>query len=95
MIAEAKVPVVRGERLDLKNGVTKEDGAIKTIRMESGTTYRGKVFIDATYEGDLMARAGVSYIVGRESSSAYDEPLAGFQPAPLRPHSRNRPARCC
>ena len=45
------------------------------------------MFIDATYEGDLMARSGVSYIVGRESHDAYGEPLAGFLPAPLRPRT--------
>jgi hypothetical protein len=79
MIAEAKVPVVRGERLDLKEGVTKEDGAITAIRMESGKAYRGKVFIDATYEGDLMAKAGVPYHVGRESNATYGETLNGVQ----------------
>ncbi|MBL7647165.1 MAG: FAD-dependent oxidoreductase [Candidatus Hydrogenedentes bacterium] len=79
MIAEAKVPVVRGERLDLKNGVKKRKGAIKSIRMESGKTYRGKVFIDATYEGDLMAKAGVPYHVGRESNATYGETLNGVQ----------------
>jgi len=79
MIAEAKVPVVRGERLELKNGVTKEDGAITAIRMESGKEYRGKVFIDATYEGDLMAEAGVPYHVGRESNATYGETLNGVQ----------------
>jgi hypothetical protein len=47
--------------------------------MESGETYRGKMFIDATYEGDLMAAAGVSYSVGRESNSQYGENLNGIQ----------------
>ena len=79
MIAEAKVPVVRGERLDLNDGVTKEGGAITSIRMESGKAYRGKVFIDATYEGDLMAKAGVPYHVGRESNATYGETLNGVQ----------------
>ncbi len=79
MIAEAKVPVVRGERLDLKDGVTKEGAAITAIRMESGKEYRGEVFIDATYEGDLMAKAGVPYHVGRESNVTYDETLNGVQ----------------
>ena len=47
--------------------------------MESGKTFRGKMFIDATYEGDLMAKAGVSYTFGRESNEVYDETLNGVQ----------------
>src|SRR3954470_22739512 len=60
MVKEAKVTVVFGQRLDLKNGVVKNGAAIGSIRMESGETYSAKVFIDGTYEGDLMAKAGVS-----------------------------------
>jgi hypothetical protein len=45
--------------------------------MESGNTYTARVFIDAGYEGDLMARAGVKYTVGREGREAYGEELAG------------------
>jgi hypothetical protein len=52
---------------------------IKSIRMLSGKTYRGKMFIDATYEGDLMAMAGVSYHVGREANSVYQETWNGIQ----------------
>ena len=44
-----------------------------------GKTFRAKVFVDATYEGDLMAAAGVSYAVGRESQAEYGELLAGAQ----------------
>ena len=47
--------------------------------MESGKVYRGKVFIDATYEGDLMAAAGVNYTVGREGNHIYKETLNGVQ----------------
>ena len=79
MIRQADVPVVYGERLDLRDGVTKKDGRILSIKMESGRIFRGKVFIDATYEGDLMARAGVSYIVGREANAVYGETLNGVQ----------------
>ncbi len=81
MIAEAKVPVVLGERLDLKKGVVKDGARITSIVMESGRAFEGKVFIDATYEGDLMARAGVRYHVGREANSVYDETLNGVQAA--------------
>ena len=78
MVEEAGVEVVRGERLDRSaGGIRKEKGKITAIKMESGKTITGKVFIDATYVGDLMAAAGVSYTVGRESSDKYDESLAG------------------
>lgn len=78
-MADAKIPVHKGERLDLKDGVRKQDGAIRSIRMESGLEFEGSVFIDATYEGDLMAKAGVSYTVGREGNDRYDETLNGVQ----------------
>jgi hypothetical protein len=79
LLREHKVPVVHGQRLDLKDGVRKDGPRILTIHMESGETYRGKVFVDATYEGDLMARAGVSYHVGREANRTYGETLNGVQ----------------
>jgi hypothetical protein len=76
---EAGVVVVKQERLDLNSGVEQRDGRIISIRMESGKTFRGRMFIDATYEGDLMAKAGVSYTVGREANSQYGETLNGVQ----------------
>jgi hypothetical protein len=80
-VKEAKVPVVMRERLDLKRGVEKKDGEIISIRMESGKVYRGRRFVDATYEGDLLALAGVSVHVGREANSVYGETLNGVQVA--------------
>ncbi len=80
MIKTAKVPVVLNERLDLANGVEKEGKEILQIHMESGNIYKARVFIDATYEGDLMAGAGVSYTVGRESNALYGETLNGIRP---------------
>lgn len=77
MIAEAKIPVVFNERLDLQNGVVKKAGRIESITVESGRKFQGKIFIDATYEGDLMAKAGVSYHVGREANATYGETLNG------------------
>ncbi len=77
-IADSKIPVVR-ERLDLARGVTKKDSRIVSITTEAGHTYAGRVFIDATYEGDLMAKAGVKYAVGREANSVYRETLNGVQ----------------
>ena len=47
--------------------------------MESGKEFAGRMFVDATYEGDLMAKAGVSYTVGREANSQYGETLNGVQ----------------
>ncbi len=79
MIAEAKVPVVLGVRLDLKKGVIKDGTRITRIVMENGRALEGSVFIDATYEGDLMAKAGVSYHVGRESNDTYGETINGLQ----------------
>jgi hypothetical protein len=85
MLAEAQVPVIFNERLDLKNGVRKDGRRIVSIRMESGLTLTAAMFMDATYEGDLMAKAGVSYHVGRESNATYGETLNGVQPR-LRKH---------
>jgi len=79
-IAENKIPVVHA-RLDLKNGVIRDGARIKGIRMEDGHEYDAEVFIDATYEGDLMAKAGVSYTVGREANAQYGETLNGIQAA--------------
>jgi hypothetical protein len=79
MLAETGVTVVFGERLDLKIGVVKEKAAIVSLKMESGRTFSGRRFIDATYEGDLMKHAGVSYHVGREANSVYGETLNGVQ----------------
>jgi len=80
LVAEHHIPVHRDEWLDRERGVQKVGGRIHSISMLSGKTFYGKVFIDATYEGDLMASAGVSYHVGRESNSRYGEAWNGVQP---------------
>ena len=70
----AKVPVFLGQRL----ASVKKDGArIVEIAMENGNVFRAKSFIDASYEGDLMAKAGVQYMVGREANSRFGETLDG------------------
>ncbi|HVK17541.1 MAG TPA: FAD-dependent oxidoreductase [Fimbriiglobus sp.] len=79
MLDEHKVPVVLGERLDRAKGVKLDGKRITSIATESGKTFAGKVFIDATYEGDLLAAAGVSYTVGREPNAKYGETLNGVQ----------------
>jgi hypothetical protein len=79
IIREYKIPVVRNEWLNRKTGVKKSGATIVSIKTLSGKTYAGKMFIDATYEGDLMAAAGVSYHVGRESKAQYGEQWNGVQ----------------
>lgn len=78
-VAENSILVMRDEWLDRTTGVRKEDGRIKSIKTLSGKVFEGKVFIDATYEGDLMAAAEVSYHVGRESNATYGETWNGVQ----------------
>ncbi len=78
-IREYSIPVVRDEWLDRKSGVEKSGTRIISIRTLSGKTFSGRMFIDATYEGDLMATAGVRYHVGREARSTYGEEWAGIQ----------------
>ncbi len=87
-IAEENIPVYRDEWLDRESGVDMENGRIAAITTLSGKTYTGKVFIDATYEGDLMAAAGVSYHVGREANSVYNETWNGVQTGVLH-HSHH------
>ncbi len=79
-IAENKISVFRDEWLDRSSGVIKQNQKIESIKTLSGKTFSGKMFIDATYEGDLMAAAGVSYHVGREANSVYNETWNGVQP---------------
>ena len=79
LIAENNIVVYRGEWLDREDGLEVEDGYIRAFRTLSGRRFEGKVFIDATYEGDLMAAAGVGYHVGREANSVYDEKWNGVQ----------------
>jgi hypothetical protein len=76
---ENQLNIQRNEWLDREAGVTKKDGSIVSIKTLSGKEFRGKMFIDATYEGDLMAAAGVRYHVGRESNDTYKETWNGVQ----------------
>jgi hypothetical protein len=72
-IRENELQVKLRDRLKEKGGIEKRHNRIVSITLESNEVYEGKVFIDATYEGDLMAKAGVSYIVGREGNEVYGE----------------------
>ena len=87
-VAENNITVLRNEWLDRKKGVVMKDGKIKSITMLSGKTFEAKIFMDATYEGDLMAAAGVSYYVGREANSVYNETWDGVQKGVFH-HSHN------
>ena len=86
MLAEAEVNVLYGERLARGAGVLPAERAvvvdgkrINAIQLESGKEIRGRRFIDATYEGDLLAAAGVTFHIGREANSTYGETLNGVQ----------------
>jgi hypothetical protein len=78
-VKQNEIPVHRDEWLDRDAGVIMKDGKIVSIRTLSGKLYRAEVFIDATYEGDLMASSGVRYTVGREDNSLYGETWNGVQ----------------
>lgn len=78
-VAEFDITVHRDEWLDRENGVKKDGGKIVSITTLSGKTYPGKAFLDTTYEGDLIAAAGIDYHVGREANSVYGENWNGVQ----------------
>lgn len=82
-VREFEIPVYRNEWLDRADGVRTDRGRITSITMLSGRTFQGKMFIDATYEGDLMAAAGVDYHVGREARDVYGEDWNGVQTSVL------------
>jgi hypothetical protein len=79
MLKESGVDLRFHERLREKNGVAKAGNHLVNLTTEDGAIWRGRVFADATYEGDLMAAAGVSSAWGRESIAQYGESLAGVR----------------
>jgi len=80
LVKDAGLTVVLKETLDrAPGGVTKEGTRIQAFRTSSGKVFAAKVFIDASYVGDLMAAAGVSYSVGREPNTLFAETLNGAQ----------------
>lgn len=76
-VKENNIVVLRNEWLNREHGVNTKNGRIHSIETLSGNIFEGRMFIDATYEGDLMAAARVSYTVGRESASTYHEKWGG------------------
>ena len=84
---QAGVIIVRNQPLDRsKRGVEMCGNRITAFRSKTGQRFEGKVFIDATYEGDLMAGAGISFTVGREANATYGETLNGVQLANTTNH---------
>ena len=79
-VKENNIRVYRNEWLDRSNGVRMVKGSIISIKTLSGKVFKGKMFIDATYEGDLMAASKVSYHIGREANTVYGEQWNGVQP---------------
>jgi hypothetical protein len=79
MAADAGVTVLYQHRLRERTGVVKRGTQIVEIVTEDGNRFSAHVFADASYEGDLMAQAHVSYTFGRESSAQYGESLAGVR----------------
>ncbi|MGN9909205.1 FAD-dependent oxidoreductase [Phytohabitans sp. LJ34] len=92
LLDEAKATVYTGHRIHGPADVEVTGRRVTGVRV-AGRWVRATFAIDASYEGDLLAAAGVPYTVGREPASRYGEPLAGFQPArayrrgPFRPNT--------
>ncbi|HEY9486708.1 MAG TPA: FAD-dependent oxidoreductase [Chryseosolibacter sp.] len=79
-LEENKVEVFVNARLtEDKDAVKKKKTEITRIKMENGQTFSARMFIDATYEGDLLAAAGISTVVGREGNAKYGERLNGIR----------------
>jgi hypothetical protein len=81
IIQEAKtVTVFLQSRLKEKGGVKKQGTRVVEIELENNASFQAAIFVDASYEGDLMAQSGVDFTWGRESSAQYGESLAGVRP---------------
>jgi hypothetical protein len=79
MLTGAGVTLVEHTRLREANGVRKQGTRIVSIDTDNGDTFAAQVFIDSSYEGDLMAQAGVTWTYGREATNEYGESLAGVR----------------
>ena len=85
-VKENEIEVLRGEWLDREKGIEKKAARLKSITTLSGNRFEGEIFLDCTYEGDLMAAAEIGYFVGRESNKAFGETLNGVQIKRARKH---------
>jgi len=92
MVKEAGFEVHTNLRIEK---VQLEEGRIISFTTTDGRTWPGKMFVDASYEGDLMARSEVSYTYGREAREKYEEELAGFYPSEPRGFSQEVMASAC
>ena len=88
MLDEVGVEPLTNAPLLRDGGVTLTDGRIASFRLKDGRTVQGEVFIDATYEGDLAASAGVTMTVGRESAGVCGEAYNGWRPELNRKNHR-------
>ncbi len=84
LLKDADVQVIRG-RIDLADGAVKDGRRLTALRLEGGGLIEGDVFIDASYEGDLLPAAGVSFRVGREANAEFNETGNG-NTGPRRTH---------
>ncbi|SEP76666.1 FAD dependent oxidoreductase [Virgibacillus subterraneus] len=75
-IEEYNIPIYYGQHL---KEVEMKDKEVNEIVMENGNTFKGAYYVDASYEGDLMAKSNISYTVGRESNATYDETYNGVR----------------
>lgn len=74
-----KITIIKSPLSETPGAVSKENGEIKSISLSNGQTISGKLLVEAGYEGDLVAAAGISWTLGREASSTYNESLAGVR----------------
>ncbi|WP_047495577.1 FAD-dependent oxidoreductase [Terriglobus sp. TAA 43] len=91
MLNETKVVYIPRARLKEHGGVTMSKGDITSIALTNGDVLRAKVFMDTSYEGDLMNEAGVKYTWGREPESEYNESIAGVRGRQRPDHHFNVP----
>ena len=87
MLEEAKVPLYTECRLE---AVVKDGLVVRELVMENGDRFKGRMFLDCTYEGDLFAKAGVGFHVGREANATYGESLNGVRKPPSPKHHNFR-----
>ncbi|HZY73542.1 MAG TPA: FAD-dependent oxidoreductase [Edaphobacter sp.] len=91
MLSETTVTRITHARLKEKGGVVLKNGDITSIALTNGTVLRAPVFVDTSYEGDLMNEAGVKYTWGREPESEYGESIAGVRGRQRPDHHFNVP----
>lgn len=88
MAREAGVRVFYRQRIKERGGVSKRGSSVVEIISEKAQHFPARIFIDATYEGDLLAQGGVSFTWGREGRKQYDESFAGVREADRYAHHR-------